>query len=94
MMAESELKTKISAITASQRRARSDMLDPRIKSLNYLPNILAKIEANRAGVQEAIMLNERGEVAECTGDNIFAVLGGTVVTPWASSGPSTGSGST
>ena len=70
------------------------MLDPRIKSLNYLPNILAKIEANRAGVQEAIMLNERGEVAECTGDNIFAVLGGTVVTPWASSGPSTGSGST
>lgn len=78
--------TGISAITASQRRARSDMLDPRIKSLNYLPNILAKIEANRAGVQEAIMLNERGEVAECTGDNIFAVLGGTVVTPWASSG--------
>lgn len=76
----------ISAITASQRRARPDMLDPKIKSLNYLPNILAKIEANRAGVQEAIMLNERGEVAECTGDNIFAVLGGNVVTPPASSG--------
>ena len=78
--------TGISAITASQRRARPDMLDPKIKSLNYLPNILAKIEANRAGVQEAIMLNERGEVAECTGDNIFAVLGGNVVTPPASSG--------
>ena len=76
--------TGISAITASQRRARPDMLDPKIKSLNYLPNILAKIEANRAGVQEAIMLNERGEVAECTGDNIFAVLGGNVVTPPAS----------
>lgn len=78
--------TGISAITASQRRARPDMLDPKIKSLNYLPNILAKIEANRAGVQEAIMLNERGEVAECTGDNIFAVLGGNVVTPPASAG--------
>ena len=76
----------ISAVTASQRRARSDMLDPKVKSLNYLPNVLAKIEANRAGVLEAIMLNDRGEVTECTGDNIFIVVNGNVVTPGANSG--------
>ncbi len=53
------------------RRNVPDALSPRIKSLNYLNNILAKIEANHAGVLEALMLNKDGYVAECTGDNIF-----------------------
>lgn len=56
-------------------------LNPRIKSLNYLNNILAKIEGARAGCVEALMLNHKGEVAECTGDNIFIVRQGQVLTP-------------
>ena len=55
--------------------------NPSVKSLNYLNNILAKIEAIDAGVAEAIMLNDQGHVAECTGDNIFIVKDGTVLTP-------------
>jgi branched-chain amino acid aminotransferase len=57
-----------------------------VKSLNYLNNILAKIEAVDAGVPEAIMLNHEGNVAECTGDNIFIVRGGTVYTPGTADG--------
>ncbi|MHC5003319.1 MAG: branched-chain-amino-acid transaminase [Planctomycetota bacterium] len=68
-------------ITAERRRIPPACLDPAIKSLNYLNNILAKIEAIDAGVLEAIMLNVEGQVAECTGDNIFVVEGGTLVTP-------------
>ncbi len=60
-------------ITASTRRNIPDALSPRIKSLNYLNNIMAKIEANRNDVPEALMLNNEGYVAECTGDNIFLV---------------------
>src|SRR5262249_50598191 len=55
--------------------------NPRIKSLNYLNNILAKIEGIRAGCVEALMLNHKGEVAECTGDNIFLVKRGVLRTP-------------
>jgi branched-chain amino acid aminotransferase len=68
-------------ITASTRRNTPAALDPQIKSLNYLNNILAKIEASNAGVPEAIMLNEQGLVCECTGDNIFIVKDGVVYTP-------------
>ena len=68
-------------ITASIIRNHPNALNPRIKSLNYLNNILAKIEAVRAGCQEAIMLNHNGEVAECTGDNIFVVKRGVLRTP-------------
>lgn len=68
-------------ITASIIRNHPNALNPRIKSLNYLNNILAKIEAHRAGCQEAIMLNHNGEVAECTGDNIFLVKHGVLRTP-------------
>lgn len=68
-------------ITASQRRNKASSLDPQIKSLNYLNNILAKIEAIRAGVNEALMLNEDGIVTECTGDNIFIVKNNEVITP-------------
>ncbi len=60
-------------ITASVVRNHPASLDPRIKSLNYLNNVLAKIEAIDAGVLEAVMLNTHGNVAECTGDNIFIV---------------------
>ena len=68
-------------ITSAQRRNKATIVDPQIKSLNYLNNILAKMEANRAGVPEALMLNHDGIVAECTGDNIFIVKDGVIYTP-------------
>ncbi len=68
-------------VTATQRRNKATIVDPQIKSLNYLNNILAKIEANRAGVPEALMLNHDGIVAECTGDNIFIIKDGVIYTP-------------
>ena len=71
----------IPLITASTRRIPLECLDPRIKSCNYLNNILAKIEAKRAGVPEAIMLNLNGRVAECTADNIFITKNGNLLTP-------------
>lgn len=71
----------IPLITASTRRIPMECLDPRIKSLNYLNNILAKIEAKKAGVPEAIMLNHYGRVAECTADNIFILKNGELLTP-------------
>jgi len=68
-------------ITASTIRNHTAALNPRVKSLNYLNNILAKIEGAQAGCVEALMLNSKGEVAECTGDNIFLVTRGEVLTP-------------
>jgi branched-chain amino acid aminotransferase len=68
-------------VTASTTRNHPAALSPRIKSLNYLNNILAKIEGLKAGCIEALMLNHKGEVAECTGDNIFLVRGGVLLTP-------------
>jgi len=68
-------------ITASTRRNSPQVIDPQIKSLNYLNNILAKIEANRAQMPEAIMLTQDGYVTECTGDNIFIVKDGELITP-------------
>jgi branched-chain amino acid aminotransferase len=68
-------------VTASTIRNHPAALSPRIKSLNYLNNILAKIEGLQAGCVEALMLNTKGEVAECTGDNIFVVRGGELLTP-------------
>ena len=68
-------------IVAERPRIPIPCLDPAIKSLNYLNNVLAKIEAIDAGVLEAIMLNTDGFVAECTGDNIFLVNGKTLITP-------------
>ncbi|QDU36048.1 Branched-chain-amino-acid aminotransferase [Maioricimonas rarisocia] len=73
-------------ITASTIRNHPVALSPRIKSLNYLNNILAKIEATDAGCLEALMLNHRGEVAECTGDNIFIVKRGVLKTPTTDAG--------
>ena len=68
-------------ITTSVIRNHPAALSPRIKSLNYLNNILAKIEGLKAGCIEALMLNHKGEVAECTGDNLFLVRDGTLLTP-------------
>ena len=68
-------------VTASTIRNHSAALSPRIKSLNYLNNILARIEGTDAGSVEALMLNHKGEVAECTGDNIFIVKRKVLMTP-------------
>src|SRR3954468_2070981 len=68
-------------ITVSVQRNHPAALSPRIKSLNYLNNILAKIEGLQAGCIEALMLNHKGEVAECTGDNVFLVRQGVLQTP-------------
>jgi branched-chain amino acid aminotransferase len=68
-------------VTAATIRNHANALNPRIKSLNYLNNIMAKIEAIRAGCLEALMLNDKGEVAECTGDNVFLVKRGQLKTP-------------
>jgi branched-chain amino acid aminotransferase len=68
-------------VTASTVRNHPAALSPRIKSLNYLNNIMAKIEGLKAGCVEALMLNHKGEVAECTGDNIFLVRNGVLQTP-------------
>jgi len=73
-------------VTVPTTRNLNNALNPAIKSLNYLNNVLAKIEANLAGVEEALMLNSAGYVAECTGDNIFILKDGRMLTPPLSSG--------
>src|SRR5689334_9671767 len=73
-------------ITVPTVRNLHSAVNPAIKSLNYLNNILAKIEANQGGCEEAIMLNSNGYVAECTGDNIFIVKNGELLTPPLSAG--------
>ena len=77
-------------ITAGTTRNHPNALNPRIKSLNYLNNILAKIEGTNAGCLEALMLNHKGEIAECTGDNIFVVSAGRIHTPLERLGHSRG----
>jgi branched-chain amino acid aminotransferase len=76
----------LAIVTVPTRRVGPAALPPAIKSLNYLNNILAKIEARQAGALEAIMLNEEGFVAECTGDNVFIVHKGRLFTPAAQKG--------
>lgn len=76
----------LNAVFAKTRRNIPQALNPIIKSMNYLNNILAKIEANAHGVPEAIMLNIQGYVSECTGDNVFYVKGSRIVTPPVSAG--------
>lgn len=83
----SELYEKgIEIVTVATRRNRSDVLNPQIKSLNYLNNILVKIEAKLAGVEEALMLNDQGYVAEGSGDNVFVIKGNKLITPPSSAG--------
>lgn len=71
----------IKVMTSATRQVSHEAVDPRIKSLNYLKNILAKIDAQQAGAHEAIMLNAEGFIAECTADNLFVVRGGQLLTP-------------
>ncbi|WP_312473330.1 branched-chain-amino-acid transaminase [Neobacillus sp.] len=71
----------IKIASVASRRNRPDVLSPQIKSLNYLNNILVKLEANQAGVEEALMLNDQGYVTEGSADNIFIVKNGVVYTP-------------
>jgi branched-chain amino acid aminotransferase len=73
--------TGLKIITASTIRNHPAALSPRVKSLNYLNNIMAKIEGQQAGCVEALMLNHKGEVAECTGDNIFIIKREQLLTP-------------
>lgn len=78
---EEMYKNGLSVITSSYRRPNPDVLCQQVKSLNYLNSISAKIEAVQQGAGEALLLNQQGNVAECTGDNIFLVKNGAVVTP-------------
>lgn len=71
----------IEVVSVASRRNRSDVLDPKVKSLNYLNNILVKIEASLAGASEALMMNDQGYVAEGSGDNIFIVKDNVIKTP-------------
>lgn len=73
--------TGLKLVTVPTRRNGPEMVNPRIKSLNYLNNIMARIEANMQDAPEAIILNSDGYVAECTGDNIFIITGNTLYTP-------------
>jgi branched-chain amino acid aminotransferase len=76
----------LAIVTVPTRRISPAALPPAVKSLNYLNNILGKIEAKQFGALEAIMLNEQGYVAECTADNVFIVHKGEIITPAASQG--------
>lgn len=71
----------IKVMTSATRQVSHEAIDPRIKSLNYLKNILAKIDAQQAGAHEAIMLNAEGFIAECTADNLFVIRDGRLLTP-------------
>ncbi len=76
----------LSIVTVPTPRNLPEALNPQIKSLNYLNNILAKIEAINFNAEEALMLNQNGFVAECTGDNVFMIKGKAVITPPTSIG--------
>lgn len=78
--------TGLKLVTASTIRNHPGALSPRVKSLNYLNNIMARIEGTDAGCVEALMLNHNGEVAECTGDNIFIIKNGVLKTPQPDAG--------
>jgi branched-chain amino acid aminotransferase len=71
----------LTVVTCATRRTNPGALNPAVKSLNYLNNVMARIEANLAGADEALMLNDAGNVAECTADNIFVVKRGQIFTP-------------
>jgi branched-chain amino acid aminotransferase len=76
----------LAIITCATRRPAPAALMPQVKSLNYLNNIMAKVEAIQSGAMEAVMLNEQGYVAECTGDNLFLLKNGKLLTPPVSDG--------
>jgi branched-chain amino acid aminotransferase len=71
----------LTVVTCATRRTGAAALNPAVKSLNYLNNVMARIEANLAGADEALMLNDAGNVAECTADNVFIIKRGQIFTP-------------
>src|SRR5947199_542757 len=71
----------LNIVTVATRRSNPASLNPAVKSLNYLNNVMARIEANLAGADEALMLNDQGNVAECTADNVFIIKHGQIFTP-------------
>jgi branched-chain amino acid aminotransferase len=76
----------LSIVTVATRRSNPASLNPAVKSLNYLNNIMARIEANLASADEALMLNDAGNVAECTADNVFIIKHGQIFTPPTTAG--------
>jgi branched-chain amino acid aminotransferase len=76
----------LTVVTCATRRTGAAALNPAVKSLNYLNNVMARIEANLAGADEALMLNDAGNVAECTADNVFIIKRGQIFTPPISAG--------
>jgi branched-chain amino acid aminotransferase len=76
----------LTLVTCATRRTNPGALNPAVKSLNYLNNVMARIEANLAGADEALMLNDQGNVAECTADNVFVIKHGQIFTPPVSAG--------
>jgi branched-chain amino acid aminotransferase len=83
---EEHYQNGLAIITCATRRPAPGALMPQVKSLNYLNNIMAKVEAIQGGALEAVMLNEQGYVAECTGDNLFLFKNGELLTPLISDG--------
>ena len=90
LYSEEKYEKGLEVVTCATRRIPHGALSPMVKSLNYLNNVLAKIEAQQAGAGEGLMLNEQGFVSECTGDNIFTVKKGIIYTPPISSGALSG----
>jgi len=86
LYSEEHYQNGLAIITCATRRPAPGALMPQVKSLNYLNNIMAKVEAIQGGALEAVMLNEQGYVAECTGDNIFLLKNGELLTPLISDG--------
>src|SRR5215470_11168423 len=76
----------LTIVTCATRRSSPAALNPAVKSLNYLNNVMARIEANLAGADEALMLNDAGNVAECTADNVFIIKHGQIFTPPVAAG--------
>jgi branched-chain amino acid aminotransferase len=76
----------LTIVTCATRRCNPGALNPAVKSLNYLNNVMARIEADLAGADEALMLNDAGNIAECTADNIFVIKRGRIVTPPVTAG--------
>ncbi len=78
---EEAYRNGLTIVTCATRRMSAAALNPAVKSLNYLNNVMARIEANLAGADEALMLNDHGNVAECTADNVFIIKKGHIFTP-------------
>jgi branched-chain amino acid aminotransferase len=86
LYSESVYKNGLTVVTCATRRTNPASLNPAVKSLNYLNNVMARIEANLASADEALMLNDDGYVAECTADNVFIIKHGQIFTPPISAG--------